>query len=263
MRERAGMTGREAARMLGVNPMQISHLEVGRIGASEERVRRLASQYHCSDTALIDALCAMTYRQPKGWWEGYKGVLLPELLDLAEMEHHARALKTLQVVHVPGLLQTEAYIRAIHTYLVPPPPEEYLDAIVQFRLQRRRVLDRETAPRLDVILHEAALRTRVGNRTQAREQLAHLLEAADRPTVSVRVIPFEVDGFAGSGYCMHYADGTVPQLDTVQLDTAHGSIFLDAEAALDSYRNLYAKFCEAALPPAGTQDLISRIRSEM
>jgi transcriptional regulator with XRE-family HTH domain len=263
LRERAGMTGREAAERLGVSPMQMSHLEVGRIGVSEQRLRRLAAQYGCADEELVDALAAMTRERGRRWWEEYRGVLTPAPLDLAELEHHATDLRVMQVVHVPGLLQTEAYIRAIHTYATPVPPPDYLEAIVDFRLQRRRVLDREVPPQLTVVIHEAALRIKVGDRRVAREQLEFFLEAADRPTVSVRVVPFEVDGFAGSGNAMFYAGGSVPQLDTVQLDTAHGIIFLDAEAELTGYRNLFGKVEKLALSQEDSQDLARRIMRQL
>lgn len=154
-------------------------------------------------------------------------------------------------------------MRAIHTYASPAPPPDYLDAIVDFRLKRRQVLDRQNPPSLDAVIHEAALRTKVGDRRNAREQLDFLLESADRPTVTVRVVPFEVDGFAGSGYSMLYLEGCVPQLDTVQLDTAHGSIFLDAEAHLDSYRALFSKVGKAALPQAESRDLIRKVMRDI
>lgn len=61
----------------------------------------------------------------------------------------------------------------------------------------------------------------------------------------LRVVPFEVEGFAGPGYSMLFLEGPVPHLDTVQLDTAHGSIFQDAEAELGSYRALFDKVTRA------------------
>lgn len=258
MRERAGMTGRQAAERLGVSPMQMSHLEVGRIGVSEQRLRRLAAQYACTDEKLVDALAVMTRGRGRGWWEEYRGILVPAALDLAEMEQHATGLRTLQVVHIPGILQTEAYVRAIHTYATPVPPPDYLEALVNFRVKRRQILDREMPPRLEVVIHEAALRIKVGDRNVMREQLEFILESVDRPPVSVRVIPFGHDGFGGAGYSMLYAEGSVPQLDTVQVDAAHGSLFLDAEAELTRYRDLFHKVERSALSQVESLDLIHR-----
>jgi hypothetical protein len=179
------------------------------------------------------------------------------------LEHHAVGIKTLQTFHIPGLLQTEAYMRAIHTYATPEPPPDYVEQIVHFRMQRRRVLDRQPSPPLVAVVHEAALRTKVGDLASAREQLGFLLESAERPEITLRVVPFDVEGFAGSGYSMLFLEGPVPQLDTVQLDTAHGSIFLDAEAELDSYRALFNKVTDAALPAAKSRELIHSIAKEI
>jgi hypothetical protein len=56
--------------------------------------------------------------------------------------------------------------------------------------------------------------TRVADRDAARAQLEEILGQSERPNVTVRVIPFDVDGFAGANTSMLYAGGSVPQLDT-------------------------------------------------
>ena len=76
MRERAGFTARDAAAFLASNPMQMSHVESGRSGISEERVRRLADYYRCDDRAYVDALVEMANERGRGWWEEYRGILL-------------------------------------------------------------------------------------------------------------------------------------------------------------------------------------------
>ncbi|MEU4681527.1 helix-turn-helix domain-containing protein [Streptomyces xinghaiensis] len=263
MRERAGMTAREAGELLGTGPIQISHIEAGRIGVSEERLRRLASHYRCTDAELVDALVSMATERGRGWWEAYRGVLSSRSLDLAELEHRATRLCSLEIVHVPGILQTEDYIRAIHTYAGPQPTADYLEAVVGFRLQRGQALVGKPAHHLSAVIHEAALRIRVGDRKVAREQLAFLLDVAEDPTAMVRVIPFDVDGFAGSGYSMLYAEGPVADLDTVHLDAAHGSVFLHAEAQLDAYRGLFEKAADLALSPADSRKMISRIARDL
>lgn len=263
MRERAGLTAREAGELLGTGPIQISHIEAGRIGVSEERLRRLAVHYRSADVEFIDALVAMAGERRGGWWEEYRGLLSKRSLDLAELEYRAARLRTLQVVHIPGILQTEEYIRAIHTYATPAPPSDYLEAVVAFRLGRRAILDGKSPPPISVVVHEAALRIKVGSREVARKQLEALLEASDRPGVSLRVVPFEVDGFAGSGFSMLYADGPLARLDTVQLDAAHGSVFLDAEAQLATYRDLFAKVEQAALAAGKSRDLVLGVLQQL
>lgn len=263
LRERAGLTAKQAGELLGTGPIQISHIEVGRIGVSEERLRRLASHYRCTDGELVDALVTMATERSRGWWEEHRGTMSTRLLDLAELEHRARRLRTVQVVHVPGILQTEDYARAIHAYGSPQAPAGHLDDLVRFRLRRREALLAAPEASVTAIIHEAALRIRVGDRRILREQLEFILEAGAHPGVNIRIVAFDADGFAGMGYSMLYADGPVPQLDTVQLDTAHGSVLLDAEAQLKAYRDLYEKAESMSLPPEASADLIRRLSAEL
>ncbi|MEW2043959.1 helix-turn-helix transcriptional regulator, partial [Streptomyces sp. NPDC005534] len=68
LREAAGLTSREAAILLAVNPAQISQIEAGLAGVSEKRLRRLTAQYACTDEAFTDALAAMATERIRGWY---------------------------------------------------------------------------------------------------------------------------------------------------------------------------------------------------
>ncbi|MGY0059751.1 helix-turn-helix domain-containing protein [Streptomyces sp. LZ34] len=257
------MTAREAAKRLGVSPMQMSHMEVGRLGVSEERLRTLADQYRCGDDALVDALAAMARERGRGWWEEYRGTLAATSLDLAALEWHAHRMRSLQVVHIPGLLQVEPYMRALFTYARPVRAVDHLEAVIDFRLRRREVLEREAPPEFTAIIHEAALLMKVGDRKAAREQLDFILERSELPGTTVQVVPFSAEGFAGMGYAMTYAAGPVPPLDTVQIDHMHGIDFLHAEAQLDHYRVLLSTVEASALSPENSRDFIHRIAREL
>ncbi|MBA2807160.1 helix-turn-helix domain-containing protein [Streptomyces sp. KM273126] len=263
LREAAGMAAREAGAFLGGNQAQISHIEAGRWGVSAERVRRLATLYSASDARLVDALCAMADERVKGWWEDYQGVLAPGFLHLAELEHHARYLRSLNVVNVPGILQTEEYIRAIHRSYRPVLPAEDVDARVTFRLRRRSIFERDAPPPFHAIIHEAALRMRFGGRKIAKEQLDYVLEASERPTVTVRVLPFTCEEFIEATDAPLYAGGVVPQLDTVQLDSPMGSFFLGGEAKLNRYRQLLDIAERMTLNESESRRLIHHIAREL
>jgi transcriptional regulator with XRE-family HTH domain len=264
MREAAGITARETAKLLGTDPGKVSHIESGRLGVSEERLRRLAAFYDCGDYALIDALAAITYEQRgQGWWEEYRGIVAPRLLDLAELEYRATRLRQFEVIHIPGLLQTQDCALAIFAYGVPELPPSEIESRLSFRMRRQTVLDRTPALPYDVVIHEAALRTKVGSTKIARTQLEHILETSERGHVTVRVVPFQVEGFAGSGYSMFYASGPVLQLDTVQVDTVHGSHFVVTPPQLAKSRAVFEKISSASLPPGESRDLIHRIAQDL
>ncbi|KRV47751.1 DNA-binding protein [Wenjunlia vitaminophila] len=263
LREAAGLTGRRAAALIGTTPMQVSHMETGRSGVSEERLRLMASHYGCSDGALLDALVRMAGERGRGWWESYRGLLGREAMDLAELESGATHMRVLQSAHVPGLLQTEAHVRALLSYGSPALSPRQLEERVEFRVRRQEVLRHENAPDLTAIIHEAPLRIRVADRAVARAQLVHLLEVSELPNVTVRVIPFDLDGFGGAGLSMLYAGGEVPRLDTVQLDAPYGLAWLDAEAQLRRYRETLDKVEEVALAVPQSRDHIREIHREL
>ncbi|MEU8569288.1 helix-turn-helix transcriptional regulator [Streptomyces pathocidini] len=260
LREHAGMTARQAATLLGTNPIQMSAMEAGRSGVSEARVRSLAGHYACDDTDLVDALVAMATERGKGWWEEYRGVLGHTSLDIAELEHHATHIREFEVIHIPGLLQTEDHARAAFSFAAAYLPPKQMDAQIAFRLQRQDVI---SGTEFTAVIHEAALRIKVGGRKAALVQLERILEASDRDNVTVQVVPFSVDNFAAAGYSMILASGPVPQLDTVLLDTPDGSIFLDAEAQLRKYRSLFERVQASALPAAESRSLITGIAQDI
>lgn len=263
MREAAGLTAREAAGLLGADSVQMSQIESGIAGVSEARLRRLASHYVCGDAALIDALVAMATDRTRGWWEEYRGVLPPGFLDLAELEHHARFMQVIGTSHVPGLLQTEDYARAVFAYRVPELPESELEPRIEHRMRRRTVVTRDGAVEYEAVVHESVLRTRVADRRVARAQLDELLQQSERSNVALRIIPFDTDGFAGASSALLYAGGSVPALDTVQRDAPYGTAFLDAASQLLSMRTLFRKVESVSLDPAKSRDYIHRLAKEL
>lgn len=260
LREQAGIPPLEAASLLDTDRTMISNIEAGRVGISEERFRRLACNYKCPDGPLVEALASMVgERRGKQWWEQYRGVLPAGFLDLAEMEHHARRLRTAQTVRVPGLLQTEDYARAVFELAVPPLPRLEVELRVAHRMKRATVLGRVP---YTAIVHEAALRIGFGGRQATRAQLGHLLEASERDGVTVLVIPFGPDGFHGAGESIGYAEAAVPKLDTVYLETSNGLVFLGSPTQLVNCRTLLDRMQHAALGLRESRDLIRAAQKE-
>ncbi|MEU7467205.1 helix-turn-helix transcriptional regulator [Streptomyces sp. NPDC044984] len=258
LRDAAGLTAREAATLLGVSSAQISQIEAGLSGVSEKRLRRLAANYACTDEAFIDALVAMATDRTRGWWEEYRGLLPTPFLDLSELEHHARFLHHVAILYVPGLLQTEEYARAVFSSRLP----ELTDEEIELRIQHRKARQQFTIP-YEALIHEAALRIRVSDRATARAQLARLLELSEADHITVRVIPFDLDGFASASSTMTYVGGPLPKLDTVVRDALHGSAFINAEAQLTTYRTSFRKVEAASLEPEQSREFVHRLAKEL
>jgi transcriptional regulator with XRE-family HTH domain len=260
LRERAGLTAREAGELLSTAPTRINNIESGRFGISAEKVRTFAVNYGCSDDELIAALADMTGgRRQRHWWEEYREILPAGLLDLAEMEHFARSIRQAQVLHIPGLLQTAEYAREVFqqsSHGLPPPEVEFR---VSHRIKRQKILYDDSPTRFQVTIHEAALRMQFGGREVTRGQLKHVVTMSEHPHVTVRVIPFTAGTFPGAGHTVEVAEGPVPQLDTVMVDTEHGCVFPYADAQLANYRRFMDRFEAVSLPPDPSREFIREI----
>lgn len=169
----------------------------------------------------------------RGWWERYRGVLLG------------------------------SYGRAVFDSALPPLPKSEVELRVVQRLQRQQVLDRENPVDYVAYVHEWALRMQFGGHRSTREQLTRLCEASERKHVDVRVLPVEAGAFPGAGHAILYADGAVPQLDTVQLDSAHGGEFTHADSQLAKYGAHMDWWHTHTLGPQDSRDLIHAIAQQL
>ncbi|QIB43821.1 helix-turn-helix domain-containing protein [Streptomyces aureoverticillatus] len=263
MRVAAGATTEYAAGLLGIDRTRLSDIESGIRPVSVERIRTLARNYACADDSYVDGLVAMAESKERGWWEKHRGALPPGLLNIAELEWHAARVRTAQVLHVPGLLQTEDYARAIFTAVLPPLTRLEVELRVAHRMDRQQVLERPRPFAYVAYVHEVALRMPFGGADVTRKQLTRLATVAERENVEVRVIPTSIGAFPGAGHALLYANGVVPQLDTVQLDSAHGPEFTHAEAQLTKYRSHLDWWDDAALSPAASRGLIHKVAREL
>ncbi|MBB0245701.1 helix-turn-helix domain-containing protein [Streptomyces alkaliphilus] len=264
LRERAGLPAKDAAAFLGVDQGKISHIEAGRLGIGEDRLRRLARYYECVDSALIDALCAIVReRRGEHWWEAYRRSLSSAFLDLAELEHHAVALRSLQPFCVPGLLQTEEYARTLFRGVVPPLPEGEVETRVEFRMRRKAVLQRTNPVGLRLIVHEAALRMRFGGRKVVAHQLTELLEHSEEGHIDLRVLPFANENFTEATHPVLYVQAGVPKLDTARLEGPYGNVLFHADEELAGYRMFLEQAAGATLDPRASRDLIHLILRDL
>jgi len=195
----------------------------------------------------------------KAWWHPYTQVLSSAYVGL---EAEARRVRTYEQLVVPGLLQTEAYARAMMLTLPERPAEEVSDRI-RVRMQRQSLLDREDDFDLWVVLDEAALSRPVGGDEVMCEQLRRLMQAAERPNVTIQLLPFEIGAHAGM-------DGTFAVLDFDQswdrsivfAENATGGLFIDKPDEVQRYFRLFDIVHTAALGPEQTVARIKELVEE-
>ncbi|MGY1497921.1 helix-turn-helix domain-containing protein [Streptomyces sp. QTS52] len=263
MRTSAGMSGEYAAGLLGVDRGKISHIESGVRAITPERVRTLACNCGCHDELYVEALAEMARPAPRGWWDKYRGALPQGMLDIAELEAHAVRMRAAYTVHIPGLLQTSDHALAVFRAVLPPLPEHEIALRLAHRAERQQVLDGGDPPEFVAVVHEAALRMQFGGRDVVRAQLLQLANRSEQDNVTLLVIPFDAGTFPGAGQTVLYAEGPVPQLDTVQIDNSHGPDFLHAEGQLAKYRAHLDWMEGLALSPEASRDFIQDIAGQL
>ncbi|AVT30329.1 MULTISPECIES: helix-turn-helix transcriptional regulator [unclassified Plantactinospora] len=117
--------------------------------------------------------------------------------EWAGVEQEAKALRSFEPAYVPGLLQTEAYSRAVFSGPGLLSGEE-IEEQVTTRLDRQEILARPKPPLLTFVLDEFVLRREIGDRTVMREQLLHLVKVGTTvPQVRIHVVPASVGSYAG------------------------------------------------------------------
>lgn len=263
MRDAANKTAANTAATLGLDRTKITQTEKGNYPITGDRVRTLACEYQEGDSQYVEALAEMAAERDKGWYEEFRGVLPAGFLDISELELKAKGfMRTLQICNPPGLLQTRDSARAVFECVHPPLPARDLDARISHRMQRAQILTMPDAVQYEAIIHEAALRMRFGGRDVARGQLEHIREMAERSNITIRIVTFEAPGFSGAGQAVLYVGGASPRLDTVQVDSVHGPIFLDDANQLKNYRETLDAMENWALDPADSMTFMDELLTQ-
>ncbi|MFE9608093.1 Scr1 family TA system antitoxin-like transcriptional regulator [Streptomyces sp. NPDC006012] len=175
----------------------------------------------------------------------------------AEMEAKAAYISTYQCQLVYGLLQTEAYARAV----LSVEQGDQLDDMVAARVERQRVLRREQPPVVWTVLDEAVLYREIGGHEVMREQLAHLLKSFGKPWMELQVLPFvtgQHTGMMGSFTVLRFDDH--PDLHySESYDSGH----MTANPDVIRERSVgYARLQAEALSPRESAVLIARVMEE-
>ncbi|WP_433264876.1 DUF5753 domain-containing protein [Actinosynnema sp. CS-041913] len=226
LREDADATQDDAAEVLGCTQKKISHIEGGS-GISLLELNALLDRYSADDgdRSYARALQAESDNRRK---KGAFSTRFPEHLRLlVDMEPSCNRYSSYQTLFVPGLLQTEAYMRMNLRAWRPSLTPRQADANTANRLARQGVLDSEDQ-HFWFIVDEAALR-RTADPGVLKEQLLHLVEnIVDRPNVEFQVVPFGVGFYMGQGrdYTIFGYD-TKPAVDIIYLEHDEGGEYVD------------------------------------
>jgi len=265
-REDAGLAQDQAARSLGFSPAKLSRIESGkgRKPPSESDVRALLELYGTGDHESSVLLKLLQRAGDPGWWQRYDKRLMPEWFDrLVGLQEAAAAIRTFEIQYVPGLLQTPDYTRSVVERGLPAAASSEVARRVELRMRRAQLLLREDAPQLWAVIDESVLLRVLGSREIMRAQLTHLIEMAQRPNVTVQVIPLDVTNASAPAIPITYLRfGGLDLPDVVYLEHIKSANFLDDRDETEEYRLALDRLADDALEPRDSLALLNKTRDE-
>lgn len=268
LREAAGMTLEDAAKVLECSDSKISRIETGHIGIRTLDLRVLLARYGVEPGPRYDALLrlARESRMRGHWLQKFNDVLTDPFRDFIRLEEDVASMRSYEIQLVPGLLQTEDYARAvIEAARVLWHSREEIDKFVALRMERQRVLTKERPLHLWAVLGEAALRCVVGGPEIMRAQLHRLLEVHhDLPHVAIQVLPFSAGPPAGIGgpfVILEFPDPV--ELDVLYLENLGSNLYIEDDDEIRRYQRAFDHLRSAALSPKDSASLIEKVAKEL
>ena len=259
LREGAKISRSDAAYAVRASDSKLSRLELGRVAFKERDVADLLTMYGVHDPAERDVFLDMVkHANQPGWWRRYNDVMPNWFQDFVGLEESASLIQGFELQFVPGLLQTEEYALAVATRGRPEYVPEDVRKRIALRMERQKILAGVRPPSLWVVLDESVLHRPIGGRQVHRAQLEHLLEMAERPNITVQVVPNQLSGYAAEHpfTILRFAEPELPHV--VYVEHMSGALYLDGLAEIEVYsRAMDRLMVDAETPDRSRQILVA------
>ncbi|MFI6867737.1 helix-turn-helix domain-containing protein [Nocardia sp. NPDC050406] len=270
-RDANGFTIAAAAKMVDLSASALQRIEAGQTQkVRKQDVRALCELYAVGPEDMRAAIDLAVVARTQGWYHAYGGLYSDAFNMYVGLEAAARRVVSYHE-HIPGLLQTEDYARAIIGAFPGFADPADVDRRVEHRMKRQAIITRKSGPvTLEVFLHESALHRLVGSPRIMAMQLRHLAEVSKLDNITVRIHPYS----AGLVWGMSRGPFMVLEFDT----NSKGEfveppiVFLEGGPSQDVYLErpdevrLYGEFASAirsaSLDEGRTRELIRRVTKE-
>ncbi|WP_328767948.1 helix-turn-helix domain-containing protein [Streptomyces sp. NBC_00286] len=267
LRNRAGLTYEQAAMAIGVSHSTIRRMESAKVARLRlADAEKLLQIYGVKDQQEIDTfLKSVREANKRGWWHTYRDVLPDWFAAYLSLEQAALQIRAYEAQFVHGLLQTEAYARALLGAGNPHASEEATERRVALRMQRQELLSRPNPPRVWIVMDETVLRWPVGGPEVMRAQVDHLITLNALPHVTVQIMPFSSGPHpamrAGAFHLFRFRARELP--DIVYLSGLVGAVYLDKADDVLVYREALDRLGAQSTPASRTEALLGAIRKEL
>ncbi|MGH3800582.1 MAG: helix-turn-helix domain-containing protein [Pseudonocardiaceae bacterium] len=259
--EQAGLNGKQAAHLLGWSPSWVSRLLSGKRSATEVDVAAILGVCRVKGEERDRLLALCQEQNTPGWLQQHGSRLPKQLVTLIDHENRAVTYGHVQLMLVPGLLQTGDYARAVLSRIANVPADE-VDDRVAARLARQSLFSRQWPARFTFYVHESVLRTPVGGPVVMSEQLHHLLRMAVRPYVTLRVIPVALGAHAASAGPFTFIEFAQFR-PVVYLEGETSSLFLEKPEETAAYQRILGALAGTTLGERESKELIATLATEL
>ena len=246
-RESAGLTQENVSRHFEWHSAKVTRIETARVAVTPRDVKDLLALYGVEDQEYRETLMALARQsREKTWLTDYRDLMRPG--NFVGLEAEASSMRTWEPIILPGLLQTEAYMRALMRSGRSSDPPQHIDRRVALRLKRQGRLTSSGPLTLAAIIDESVVRRVIGGSDVMNEQLRRLIEVAQLPNVTVQILPFDAGEhpfLGGSAALLEFRETTHP--DVVYLEGLAGDLYEEQPLEVGRYRDEFARLSEMAL----------------
>lgn len=260
LRNGNGLSMETAASRLDWSRSKLYRVEAGRTRISTDDLEDMLDLYGVRSPQREALIQLGRDARKRGWWTAYSDVFTGSYIGL-EAEAGSIRINT----HViPGIFQTPVYAREVIIRTRPTIAADDTERTVAARTARQEALyGRDEPPQIHVIIDEAALHRQVGGSQTMREQFIALADAADRPYVTIQVLPFSAGAHAGMDgkfTILSFPDPEDPPIAYVE--GLMGDVYLESEEDVDLYNFSWSHLVTQALAPNESTNMIRKLAKE-
>lgn len=258
LRENAKKTQEDAAVVLECRTPKVSKIETGKATIGPGDVRLLIDLYNTNgdtaDTALQLAREARkrTHVRVPDWARRF-----------VALESMAESIHVYEPELIPGLLQTEDYMRAVTEAADPGQDHDEIERLVAVHTERRTRLADDAPLELRAVINEAAVRRPVGGPRVIRDQLEHLRQLGELPRITVQLLPFSAGAHVAMGASFHILRTPPPTAgQVVYIEDLATAEYLESSTRTERYIQAFDRLREAALDESRTRTMLGQIIHE-
>jgi transcriptional regulator with XRE-family HTH domain len=265
LRDATGQSQKDVADALAWSPSKLLRIENGAVGITMTDLRALLDHYGVRDRKRVDELVRLAQNSRKLSTANYGKSVPSSTIKFYNFRSSAIRLRQFETLLVPGLLQTEEYAReVIKSYSTPDVSDSDIDDRVSARMDQQALLDREGRPDLYFMIDEAALRRWVGGPEVMNNQLEQLKKLAERPRLTIQVLPFQLGahrGLRGPFQILEFAEGEdyVLYLE----DASGGLISRDMDVETERFLTLFWDLEAVATKPWEFPTFVDRVLADL